>query len=435
MSELSIAFEWESPAAARGPELRATWARLEVEVDGESITKVVDHRARSLRTGVYLPLYPLAEWIVENWWALLHEVSSPKRLDDGYARRHRLSFAGEGFAYPPVDIQPEGPHVVVSWERSERADCRISYESAGTQRFDRDHVENELRTFVRGVITRLDDQGVGTTYLSEEWAAIEQSQADERQFCRAAGQIGVDPFSLSDEQARAIERAAQTLDASLRDEFFAAADLPSLSEQSRAVHSFIKSAAKSDIALKPLQRLRKRGLDIDARLAPWKQGYEAAAQVRNRLKFDGHRIDSLSSLGDALQLDPDEWMRASSKTHKGLDFLDAAVAVTDHKGALFAIKPIRSETGRTFAACRAVLEYLVDRDEVAALIAPTYSARQKRNRAFAAELLAPADAIRNKLSSKVISHEDVEAVADELSVSPFVVEHQINNHKLARIVG
>jgi hypothetical protein len=175
-------------------------------------------------------------------------------------------------------------------------------------------------------------------------------------------------------------------------------------------------------------------MSIDDRQPPWQQGYEAAAQVRYRLGLGARRISSVSTLGEVLGLDAGEWQQAHIGTRHRLDFLDAAVALTRRGGALFTLRS-RLETARTFATCRALFEYLDSHSEAAALVAPTYSARQKRNRAFAAELLAPADTLRRGLSGQVVTEEEVDTLAGELEVSSYVVRHQIENHELARIIG
>jgi len=68
------------------------------------------------------------------------------------------------------------------------------------------------------------------------------------------------------------------------------------------------------------------------------------------------------------------------------------------------------------------------------LITRGQTEHQQRNRAFAAEFLAPALSIRRRLSSDHVSEEEVEDVALELGVSAFVIRHQIENHGLATIV-
>ena len=61
--------------------------------------------------------------------------------------------------------------------------------------------------------------------------------------------------------------------------------------------------------------------------------------------------------------------------------------------------------------------------------------RQKRNRAFAAEFLAPADWLRERIDGTQISPDEMDDWAQELEVSTVVVGHQIENHRLASLVG
>src|SRR5437763_9414455 len=80
MSEIRFDFEWVDPQGARGPELRATWARLAIWADSKCVSRVLDQDVKSVRDAVYLPLYPLAEWLATHWWTLLAEVPSPERV-------------------------------------------------------------------------------------------------------------------------------------------------------------------------------------------------------------------------------------------------------------------------------------------------------------------------------------------------------------------
>jgi hypothetical protein len=100
MNDLRISFEWIDPADAQGPELRATWARLQFLVNGESITRPLDNISKTVRDSIFLPLYPLAEWLATHWWFLLNEIETPGRpAEDNYASRHDLQYASEGICY------------------------------------------------------------------------------------------------------------------------------------------------------------------------------------------------------------------------------------------------------------------------------------------------------------------------------------------------
>jgi len=63
MSGLTLNFEWIDPAEARGAELRATWARLEILLDEFPITRLIDFESPGIRNSVLLPRYPLAVWL------------------------------------------------------------------------------------------------------------------------------------------------------------------------------------------------------------------------------------------------------------------------------------------------------------------------------------------------------------------------------------
>ena len=56
---------------------------------------------------------------------------------------------------------------------------------------------------------------------------------------------------------------------------------------------------------------------------------------------------------------------------------------------------------------------------------------QQASRAFAAEILAPIDYIRNAAGRGPISRGRIKSIADDLSVDPRVVQHQAENHKMA----
>jgi Zn-dependent peptidase ImmA (M78 family) len=55
------------------------------------------------------------------------------------------------------------------------------------------------------------------------------------------------------------------------------------------------------------------------------------------------------------------------------------------------------------------------------------------NRAFAAEFLAPHGMLKGDLSGAMIGEDEIDDVALDYGVSTFVVRHQIENHRLARV--
>ena len=56
---------------------------------------------------------------------------------------------------------------------------------------------------------------------------------------------------------------------------------------------------------------------------------------------------------------------------------------------------------------------------------------QREGRAFAAELLAPAAALRRHIRRGSVGEQEVTDLASTFDVSPMLIRHQIENHGLA----
>ena len=86
-----------------------------------------------------------------------------------------------------------------------------------------------------------------------------------------------------------------------------------------------------------------------------------------------------------------------------------------------------------FHFCRGIAEVLAP-PSTDTLLTRAHSERQQRNRAFAAEFLAPSSGLRKKVSGPVVDAEDIDELAVEFGVSSRVIEHQVVNHGLARVL-
>ena len=67
------------------------------------------------------------------------------------------------------------------------------------------------------------------------------------------------------------------------------------------------------------------------------------------------------------------------------------------------------------------------------LITKAHSERQQRNRAFAAEFLAPESGLRQRVTRPVVDGDDIDELAAAFGVSSLVVAHQIQNHGIAEV--
>jgi hypothetical protein len=104
--------------------------------------------------------------------------------------------------------------------------------------------------------------------------------------------------------------------------------------------------------------------------------------------------------------------------------------------ACFALpeKVRKNEERWNFVFCRALYEYLKDSPSSPYIVADLYDRDRQANRAFAAEFLAPASGIQKELQGKeIITEADISEIAALFRVSTYVIEHQVQNHRIATI--
>jgi len=433
MKRLRFDIEWEDPAAAMGPELRATWAHLRIFVDDECLTEVHDLAARSVRNGIYLSLYPLAEWLAMHWWHLFYELENPRRTEPAeYLRRHNLRYGRDGFAFPNLVLCPLNGHVALSWANSTGPSELVRFLSQGKSLLPAVDVEAGLKGLIETVIQRLDQSDLPETILHQEWREICGADAAERAFCRAAAALGQDPYNLEDGVSEALLEVSRLLPAAVSEDFFASAEVSLLLDQARLVESALQKSAAQEIKLQPIMDLR-RDLKFRAEARhPWEDGYAWARRLRQELKLNGKVAGNIEEVGIMLGLAPADFNRAVDKAGRVPAVFDAVMNLNRHQSPGFVLRP-QNQVNLKFSFCRALIEYLAADQPGPALVATDYSLRQKRNRAFAAEFLVPAEELKQALPGPYLGPDDLDALARKFKASSWLVRHQLENHNLARL--
>ena len=437
--QLTFETGWEDPKGVVAPELRATWAHLTILVDGIPVTQVYDYDAKAVRDWIYLPLYPLAEWLAMNWWPLFYELEVSRRKSAaGYEWRHNLRGSREGFAFPNLVFKSITGCVAVEWSQLDLPACRVRFLQQGKAVIDAGGANKAAADLIRTVIRRLDNEGIVDTPLNQEWEALQNADPQERLFCQRVGALGLDPYSIDEDQREAVFKAADMLPQEMANDFFSIADPERLGEQATYLTDGLKRIASWQTDLAPLLDLHRQADKIDPLHAPWEQGYRLARWLRQHLALDGAVADSLAVLWRWLGLAPQSLDDAVVRLGTAHDraapiYYDALLAFNAVGSPGFMIEK-RHETSQVFAFSRALFEYLTSEANRPVLISSAFSQRQKRNRAFAAEFLAPADLLRDCLPGPVLDASDVQELADQFKVSPFVITHQLENHGLARVM-
>lgn len=100
---------------------------------------------------------------------------------------------GEGYLWPDLTIIPEGAATRVVWWDGQNGNLR--YQTSGEVWVGQDEVLATFVAFVEAVLERLRLAGITGTQLEAEWSSLRGVDADEVEFCRFMGDLGLDPFA------------------------------------------------------------------------------------------------------------------------------------------------------------------------------------------------------------------------------------------------
>lgn len=432
-ADFSIEWDWEPGDRIAAPKHAATWARLTMRVGQDDLTLVEDRETRSTRRSIYCSLYPLAEWTAFNWWHLQadarpagyrelgrgpspHDARATTRL----LRRHDLRGPGDGFLWPELYVLPEGGTTRLRWFR----DTSVSrhrpsrFLSSGDAAIDSARVQHVFASLVESVLARLDEQGVSASLLKEEWEAIQRAAPEEREFCLAAARLGLDPYSDGALIEGDVLRAAESLDEQTLEDFLSAVD----PDRMGAGLDWIDIARRlvlgsPDRARGELLRLASlRAVPAQEDPRPWSSGWRQAVDVREMLGLSP--AESLP-VNDLI---PGE---VSALEDPGIQALGSSAPGTS---PVMVLGRRQSRTATRFTAARALWHAVYDRPGFF-LVTSASTGRQKAERAFAAEVLAPAQGIADILGDRLASAttDDLEQVAEHFDVPALLVQHQVEN--------
>ena len=430
MTDIRLDTEWQDGTGIQGPELSATFASLKVEIRGELVTKVLDRRAETVRDSIYLPLYPLAEWLVSNWWFLGYEFENPaKRETASFRRRHALGTSTDGYAFPELAIVSSGAHTQIGWGGGDSSWTRVAFLGEGQASVDRNEFLSVCEELIDRVARRLVAFDIHDTFLQEEWAAIQSSDEEESSFCETAAGLGWDPYELDEVRRQQVLQVSEDL-GDLRGEAIPVLDSSKPIIEATAILSALKAAESNSLKLKNLRPLIGKKPKHNG--YPWDVGYALAREAREGLDLDGQPIPNLEILAEALGEDAEMMEEATRPLANlnGLRLIDGVVTSDAQDSFSFGVRRA-GEHGRRFLFCRTLAEVICSNEK--ALITKGHTECQQRNRAFAAEFLAPSSSLRRRISHSVVEADEVEDVAEEFGVSTQVIVHQIKNHKIAQV--
>ncbi len=376
-------------------------------------------------------MFPLAEWLANNWWFLQSEVERPDACETReFDRRHNLRWAREGFVLPSLRFVTVGQDISCQWQSLDIPDAGIKFLGSGQDTVSGRAFEDAVGDFVNAVVARLDDMGLTNTSLHEQWRAVQDADVDEREFCGAAARLGKDPYAMNDDLTEEILDASRKIRPELLNDFLSVATSDRLSGQAAELAAASQLIADDADNIDALKDLRSRAPTLISRASPWETGYQFAANLRANLSGGPWKSHSLDELAGHLGIDRLEHCLIPDAAR--CRFLDALAGSNQRHNPKFLIEKKRADS-RQFAFCRALCEHLTSPVDQFAAVSGLRTDRQRINRTFAAEFLVPHEMLRRDLSGGMIGEDEINDLALDYGVSAFVIRHQILNHQLARV--
>lgn len=420
------------------PEGCATFGQLTIRSNGDLLTYGIEAENNTVCDGPYVSGYALAEWFVWNWWRIMWETSGSApgaphaRL--GWALAHHINTAGDGYAWPCVEIASDGKYVTLI--------SRPSMETHGTlfrylgSRYPQivpvGALQKAIDGFVRDMLSRLEDKGVENTNLHHLWRDLKQErqQNESARYRKLEATLGydadeVDEAVISDRMADADRLGDDALA-----ELTATETDSATPHEGRSWSREIEDRAKGGFDMNAGDALclaNSNDMPLYGHIQAWKFGENLAQALRQQENLGDQCIqhDRLAAFAGTV----DDIITFRPSRAGNISF----VLNEDNGSAKVTLRP-KWVTGRRFELARLIGDHIVhtqieNTNERLYPATVSHSYRQKMQRAFAAEFLCPFQAIKTMVGDNPSEEEQTE-VAKHFKVSEMTVRAQLVNNNL-----
>lgn len=400
-------------------EERATFGLLSINSPAGQLIEGVDYYISGYRKGPLVSAYFAAEWLAWNWWRLRWEGRSPAQE---WAAAHVMSSIGEGYVWPNLTIFSDGVRTALISKSTGRPDAKpFRYLGNHAVVVPSLTFESAVDAFLALVIGRLRDQGVPKTNLDRVWGDVlaERSDSDLARRRRIEALLGCEP----DEGGLEVEQLvadSSRLGVNAVDEVAAEAGRGGKALSADGLEEIAASEGRDT---KPADAVHLRAdyrVQRGASIPAWRVGRDLAQAVRQQERLGDGPLSNrlLSRLAATLEATVADTAERRSPISFALD-----------RSALDAKLVLRSrwETGRRFDLARLVGDRLSASTGALHPATRTYTYRQKLQRSFAAELLAPFEVLDDWLDGDY-GPEHQQDAAEFFNVSEMTIRTLLVNH-------
>ncbi len=425
--ELTISADWERLDDG-SPEERACFAAVGIYFGDSCLSEGHDGYVKRFRAAPLLSAYHLAEWLAWNWWRLRWE---PGRTPIGdWPSAHRLATIGGGYVWPNITIFSDGERTaLIAKPTPERANTPFRYIGDTAAIVPSRQLEGALDEFIEQVRGQLREEKVAETNLDRIWNDVrdERHEAGVAQRRKLEALLGQEPGEGDEDAIERLVEDGKALGGTAMSEI--AADHPRGGQlltadnlRDIAASSGFDAMPRDVVALKP-----DSGLPDASEVPAHRLGALAAQALREQQQLGSTKIDNecLAKLAG---------VQAQALAPQALaDRPQISFALDQDPAKGRVVFRSKWEDGRRFELARILGDRIVSPSGsrlFPATRAHTY--RQKMQRSFAAELLAPFAAVDQMLEGDY-TPENQHDVAAYFGVSEVTIcTLLVNHHRISR---
>ncbi|MFN3581189.1 MAG: ImmA/IrrE family metallo-endopeptidase [Pseudomonas sp.] len=425
MAEINFSIDWLSSESS-SPIFRDTSGQLAIHLDSICLTRNEDVWSSTVRDSVLVSAYPLALWLASSWWRLnfepLPHFNVRPLLD--WRMAHELGAANHGYVWPRIIFAADGQSVNVWAEQVQTVGQSVQYlygldVSRAVPLAD---FQRRIGGFIERVITRLRALGHHSTDLAELWTLIREDRGcpESARYRVLEAQMGYDPDECPEQVIAEALTLQKETGATAMSEL-----APVFGRRSEGRSGFTEIsdlASQSGIQGRP--QISAEDLEPSPRsLKPWERGVDSARQLRKKIGNSEEPIKNaeIYELLGITERQVEDW--DSSDRSK------VAIAAPMSGNGLKYVPRKKHPIAKRFEFARLIGEIL-DRpkaDDGWLVSTDVATAKQKRQRSFAAEFLCPINSLVGYLAGEY-SESSFEDAAEHFNVSEKTIESLLANN-------
>ena len=397
-------------------------------LDDTCLTENVDIWSESTRSEVLVSVYPLAMWVASSWWRLRYEVL-PARFEAGppqdWRLSHEMAAANHGYVWPLIMFSTDRT-VMNIWAEAFPPDAGQSVRYLNgldeIAPVAMPSFESACHKFMGQVLDRLKSEGRPDSDLAHLWSLVLDDMDDplERRKRRIEAQFGFDPEDCPKDLLAALVAIEDDKGEDVLAELAAVRTWQGGDRAQSIRELFDEPGIEAQPELPELPAPSKSAV-------PWQQAKADAAALRRQIDAGDGEVTSCL-LADLLGVDMEILEEQPEFDHR-----PAAIAGRIDARRFRFVPHKRHPVARRFEWARLIggcTDSIVRDGNTWLASTDAKTARQKYQRAFAAEFLCPIEHLANFLNGD-FSESNVEDAAAEFNVSEQTVSLQlINNHAL-----